>query len=274
MALPFTPLAGRAIAAASRSITTVATTAADSHSVNTSSIPSSTVASTTSSVNSVPFFPDPSTLHPPSSSTHSGQSSGQLAKNVIIYILLAFAVLLSLFLTFKRLRHLQRSDQPLRRFFSVPRFKSSPLSNHPHSETTPGRPHTRPRRRPPSHYVDHDHTDYPDTALYDDDVRYPITTSPHLSSDLRALPLAYYPYGNGRRAPVRRTRAANVDEQGRRLDSRWDPDQQSMDDKEMLPAYDKYGGPPGYVDMEMEMEMDESDRRRRAHGVGDRDQQR
>lgn len=47
---------------------------------------------------------------------------------------------------------------------------------------------------------------------------------------------------------TRRTRAAGVDDQGRRLDSGRDPDLCSVDDKDMLPAYDRHGGPPTYLD--------------------------
>ena len=53
---------------------------------------------------------------------------------------------------------------------------------------------------------------------------------------------------------TRRTRAAGVDEQGRRLDSGQDPDQHSLDDKDVLPAYDRYGGPPKYMDLEMALD--------------------
>ena len=87
-----------------------------------------------------------------------------------------------------------------------------------------------------------------------DDVRYPITASEHLSRDLRHIPLSYYPYGHYH-SGARRTRAAGVDEQGRRLDSGRDPDQCSVDNKDVLPAYERHGGPPKYLDLDMDDAM-------------------
>lgn len=71
---------------------------------------------------------------------------------------------------------------------------------------------------------------------------------------------------------TRRTRAAGVDEQGRRLDSGRDPDQHSLDDKDVLPAYDRYGGPPKYMDLEMALDGAMLiDRLRAAAEANDRD---
>ena len=103
-----------------------------------------------------------------------------------------------------------------------------------------------------------------------DDVRYPITASQHLSPDLRHIPLSYFPFGY--HMGTRRTRAAGVDEQGRRLDSGRDPDQHSLDDKDVLPAYDRYGGPPKYMDLEMALDGAMLiDRLRAAAEANDRD---
>ena len=60
-----------------------------------------------------------------------------------------------------------------------------------------------------------------------------------------------------------RIRAVDTDEHGRRLDSGWDPDhfdfegvvgRQNEEDIDVLPPYDRLGGPPKYADVEMEMQ--------------------
>ncbi|KAK2467703.1 hypothetical protein APHAL10511_000297 [Amanita phalloides] len=229
-----------------------------SSSMNTPSLPS-------------PFFPDPSTLRAP---PDPGQADRNLAKNVFEYVLVSFVIIVVVFLIFYRLRRLSQTNRPLSHFFRPSLFRRrSPTSTPPSAYSSsqnpvavPSRSYFRSRLRP--HYGD---TTYQSPSLYDD-VRYPITASRNLSPDLRDLPLSVLPYTYGYHVATRRTRAADVDEHGRRMDSGRDPDRLSLDDKEILPAYDRYGGPPKYMDLEMALDGGTMiDRLRREAEARDRD---
>ncbi|KIL60230.1 hypothetical protein M378DRAFT_199872 [Amanita muscaria Koide BX008] len=222
-------------------------------------------ATTTTTVNTSPFFPEPTLFHPPSDPE---QASRDLAKDVVVYIIASITGGIILFILLKRYLHLKRTKQPLSHFFPWPWRRSNTTSSPPtrdqsrpyprmQSRSTDSSPYTLPYASPPPDIHDPGYTD-----SFDDDPRYPITAvSLHslYCSLYPSFPSAPYHYMTNQHTT--RTRAVNTDEQGRRLDSRWDPDQlgsNSFDTgtgKEALPAYDRFGGPPNYADVEREMDI-------------------
>ncbi|KAF8637459.1 hypothetical protein AX17_002804 [Amanita inopinata Kibby_2008] len=212
----------------------------------------------TTTVNTAPFFPDPTSVRPPPSPSPS-DGRRDLAKSVLAYVFLGVALFIIVFFALRRLQYLKRTDRPLRQFF----FSSSPSTNpstnnnannsNNNNNSNNGRARSYPRQ-PLSHtYIPtsasfssppplSDSEIYPTTIYDTSDVRYPIYASLHL----RSLTSPYHHHHHHPHHNSRRTRAADVDEGGRRLDSGFDDD----GDKEMLPAYDRFGGPPKYVELE------------------------
>jgi len=250
------PVQHRAIfGAAAQSTTPPHSSTTSSHSsttTHTTSTSSSQTTPPTPTTGAFTFFPEPSTLHPPPDPEEADRN---LAKNIVGYVVLAFVLIVILFILLRRFYHLRRDNQPLSNFFRIRRSsppRSGPSSIYARSGSSlilPAQSYSRPRLRP--NYDVDENTSYENPSVFDD-VRYPITAAQHLSPDLRYIPLSYFPFGY--HAGTRRTRAADVDEQGRRLDSGRDPDQHSLDGKDVLPAYDRYGGPPKYVDLEMALD--------------------
>ncbi|KAM6499759.1 hypothetical protein JOM56_005267 [Amanita muscaria] len=201
-------------------------------------------------------------------------------------------IILVLSLAFKRYLHLKHTNRPFSQFFpwSRRRLHHAPNSSDPSlmppvqaqtqtSIQSPSNSRTRSRSRP-AEYTAYALPFTPPlssrhmTAFMDDDVRYPITAA-SLALPHHTFPAYTHPYPHSHSYPPHiatrmfqnrtnrtRTRAADTDAQGRRLDSGWDPDQFDFEvagggdheDKEMLPAYDCYGGPPKYIDVAMEMD--------------------
>jgi hypothetical protein len=172
--------------------------------------------------NTSPFFPEPSTLRPAGSSNESGG----LAKSVLEYLFLALALIIVTSIILRRLTRLKRMNQPISTFF--------------HSDNDyPNTSHIRtPRNFPRT-------TGLP--PLSRDGLPYPPYPDPHLTG----FPAVYL----GRN--TRRTNAQDIDASGRRVVA------QSVEldhggelgDKDALPAYDHYGGPPKYVELEMQARL-------------------
>ncbi|PFH50192.1 hypothetical protein AMATHDRAFT_61521 [Amanita thiersii Skay4041] len=217
----------------------------------------------TTSINTTPFFPDPTAVPPPSIDDDNNNERRDLTRAILEYLFLALALLIVACLFLRRYQRLRRTNQPLRRFFSPstsPRLRSSltPSSPRRHTYPRPRRPYPvspptefGPDGTPlPQHYPYSPGT-YPATIYDSSDVRYPFYASFHL----RSLPSAYYP------DQTRRTHGTGIDDGGRRLDGNGagagagagayvsDHDG-ALGDKDVLPAYDCFGGPPKYVELE------------------------
>ncbi|KAF5343486.1 hypothetical protein D9758_015641 [Tetrapyrgos nigripes] len=179
-----------------------------------------TSASATSTpTNPTPFFPDPSArIHP------DGGRSSELPKTVLEWVFVILFILLGLGFILYRANQLKLANRPLREFFHRRRRSSS--HSHPAIPISYANLHTR-------------------SGPYD---------STHFSNlTLANVPSSYQLSQLGRPAEARtrtRTRGVNTDSGGRRLDSRppnehgegWD------EEKDVLPAYDRHGGPPGYME--------------------------
>ncbi|KAF8153854.1 hypothetical protein B0H34DRAFT_799791 [Crassisporium funariophilum] len=168
--------------------------------------------------NTSPFFPDPSA--PPAS---DGKKGG-LAKSVLEYLFLGVALIVVASIILRRITKMKRRSQPITAFFTS-------NTDLPTSAQRYGGPRQFPRTTgiPPMRY---------------DGQNYPLYPDVHLTG----IPAAYMG------PSARRTRAADVDANGRRLGDRaveLDHDGE-LGDKDMLPAYDNFGGPPKYVDLEMQ----------------------
>jgi len=176
------------------------------------------------STSDVPFFPDPSTLVPP---TQTSDSSHQevLSKSILVWVFFVVALVLVGAIIIVRSWQLRRSNRSCNEFFNI--------SGHPSSDF--GRRHYLPRTTGlPSM------TQSPFPAPLSDPMIYPSLPPP----------TAYY--GN-----QRRIRAMDTDEGGRRAGI---PEERGdLDQKDVLPAYDNVGGPPKYA----ELEMDTARRRQR-----------
>ncbi|KAF8884502.1 hypothetical protein BD779DRAFT_1801684 [Infundibulicybe gibba] len=172
--------------------------------------PTTTMTTTTNT----PFFPDPSTLTPPSQSPSPQSPSNNLAKSVLEYLFLAVVIILAGCVVARRFHRLKQSGQPLSHFFTLSRSDNDHLNRTGHYHGLSYNPHHLP------HY------------------RYRTAGSP-----LAPLPLVY--------GASRRTRAADIDEGGRRLPGSGinEYDHDVLSDKDVLPAYDNIGGPPKYADL-------------------------
>ncbi|KAF8890792.1 hypothetical protein CPB84DRAFT_1389624 [Gymnopilus junonius] len=182
--------------------------------------PQATTSST--AANASPFFPDPSTFHAPQSSNQTGG----LAKSVLEYLFLSVALLIVGCTVFRRVVKLKRTHQPLRTFFQAENGRENPslLRSRSYPRTTGLPPVTNNDRRP--------YPPYPDPFL-----------------------TGFPPVHLGHSA--RRTTAGDIDDRGRRLADRTvelDHDQ-GLGDKDALPAYELYGGPPKYVELELQSRL-------------------
>lgn len=244
----------------------------------------------TPSINTSPFFPEPSTFNP---QPNPEPWSQDLVKTVLTFLIVILIVILVLSLAFKRYLHLKHTNRPFSQFFPWPRRRPPPNTFDPslmqaQTQTSiqpPSNSRTRSRSRP-AEYTAYALPFTPPlssrhmTAFMDDDVRYPITAA-SLALPHHTFPAYTHPYPHSHSYPPHiatqmlqnrnnrtRTRAADTDAQGRRLDSGWDPDQFDFEvagggdheDKETLPAYDCYGGPPKYIEVTMEVDEVEGDR--------------
>ncbi|KAK7435107.1 hypothetical protein VKT23_019799 [Stygiomarasmius scandens] len=245
-------------------------TSTSSNSNSIATTPTTTTSSTSSSAS--PFFPDPSTrVDPPNSSS---EDSG-LPKTVLEWIFLTLAILLVFALIIRRLNQLKIHSRPLNEFFSFRRHRISARrarsrrsSRHSRQSSSSSitSPYASPyitaeRARsqiPRTHFL----APYPRippasysspsaNAGYNIDLA-GVPSSAQLSQLARHGSLALSPRTRTR------TRAVNVDEGGRRLDSvpqAGDEDygygsSDGHGEKDDLPAYDKHGGPPGYVEVQ------------------------
>jgi len=174
-------------------------------------------------VNTSPFFPDPTTFH--TAKAQPSNQTGGLAKSVLEYLFLSVALLIVGCTVFRRLVKFKRTHKPLRTFF------------HPENATTS-----------PSHLRAHS---YPRTTglppIYNDGRPYP----PYPDHFLTGFPPVYLGHTG------RRTNAGDVDARGRRLADRTvelDHDGE-LGDKDALPAYEVYGGPPKYIELEFQSRL-------------------
>ncbi|KAL1740653.1 hypothetical protein HDZ31DRAFT_47073 [Schizophyllum fasciatum] len=135
-----------------------------------------------------------------------GDGDGVLSKTVLEWLFLAIAIFLLFSILARRLMIMKRANQPVSDFFRVQSQWMSP-------ESPP-----RPSRAIPCSQP-----------------------CPRDMAYIAPLPSAH---PHPRRA--RRTRGANTDGRGRRLDWGGDDYASSVDEKDVLPAYDKVGGPPEY----------------------------
>jgi len=160
-----------------------------------------------------PFFAGPSDLTPPPKPAEEAKKPS-LTKTVFAYIFLVAGVLLVICLLLRRLMLIRAQNRPFYHvLFSTRSRPTAPTMPRTSSRTTEG-------------YIDPGYPYYPS----------------HLPRPLRAYFLRN----------SRTTHAADVDAAGRR-----DAGQQLNDhdgpltDKDILPAYDTYGGPPTYADIAM-----------------------
>jgi len=176
----------------------------------------STSTSAASSSSDTPFFPNPSSLVPPTQTSVSSNKEVS-PKSVLEWLFFVVALVLIGTLVTCRSWQLRRRNRPFNQFFSI---------------TQPPPPPGRPRRISRT------------TGLppLNEPLRPISLTHSMLYPPVSPLPAAY-------RADRRRTRAADIDEGGRRAGN---PGDGNLDHKEMLPAYDNVGGPPKYVEMNID----------------------
>ncbi|KAF9528779.1 hypothetical protein CPB83DRAFT_906539 [Crepidotus variabilis] len=186
------------------------------------------------------------TAAPHSSEASSGVSSfsshpnaleekGTKVKSTLEYIFLILALLLFGVLVLRRLRDLRRRGLPLAAFFAFTR------SSHPSRGPGPDIPNQT-RSFPRT-------TGLPRIALMNG---YPIYPNNAL---IPGLPVAYTPHRRGRR-----THASDIGVGGRRsagINVDFDHDG-PLSDKDVLPAYETFGGPPKYDDAEIQETLSQS----------------
>ncbi|KAJ4483548.1 hypothetical protein J3R30DRAFT_1797901 [Lentinula aciculospora] len=171
------------------------------------------------------FAPTASTTSVSPTSTSSASPSEldpdsttqMLTKDVLEWLFLALVVLVMGSIIYRRLYALKRNRLPITAFFSAhnPRRNAGTIS----------RP-TRP---------------------------FPSAFGSSLSAyDLTNVPTAYNPFSSMYTSTLTghriQTQAADIDSGGRRVGSQSDYHNEFADQKDMLPAYDKSGSPPGYID--------------------------
>ncbi|KAF8656114.1 hypothetical protein AX16_002752 [Volvariella volvacea WC 439] len=234
-----------------------------------SSSSSSSITQTTSTVESTlttseaptsttdrPYFPDPNTLDPP---PVEEDSKDELAKIIVEYMFLGLGILLLIALCIRRIYRLRIDHRPLSDFFI---YRAS-------RPTAPDRatPYYRQHRtRPFSHSSNSSltHLRHPSDAH----LLHPTTSSsryPTEASFLRSatgliptypLSPAAFAAATAANDAVRRgrgTRGADIGAGGRRgVESGLGISDHDgiLDDKDALPAYDMFGGPPKYADLE------------------------
>ncbi|KAE9400648.1 hypothetical protein BT96DRAFT_938463 [Gymnopus androsaceus JB14] len=171
---------------------------------------------------SAPTLSTTSVLPSASSSSPGGESVTSFSKNVLEWLFLALVVLALATVIHRRLNSLRRNGIPPSSFFSA---RSHNLN---------------PRLRAPR------------TAG-----RFPSAYSNSLSAYVANVPVAYDPFArfpysgespNRSSSNQTATRAADIDAGGRRAAGGPSDYNGDMGDKDALPAYDKFGGPPGYID--------------------------
>ncbi|KAF8963243.1 hypothetical protein BDZ97DRAFT_1919917 [Flammula alnicola] len=151
----------------------------------------------------------------------NGDRSG-LAKSILEYLFLAIALIIVTSMILRRLTALKRTNQPYRSFFNM-------NGNYP--TTSPNRGLLSFPRATGLHPVN------PDARR-----PYPPYPNPHLAG----FPAAYLGHS------IRRTHAQDIDASGRGIGNSTDLDVDGeLGDKDALPAYDNYGGPPKYIELEL-----------------------
>ncbi|TFK33095.1 hypothetical protein BDQ12DRAFT_691607 [Crucibulum laeve] len=165
-------------------------------------------------INTTPFFPDPTDV-PTNDET---KARGNLAKTVLEYLFLSVAIILTVFIIFRRCIVLKREKKPVTQFFNVDRNEDRRINSSRNFPRTTGLP----------------------PVQHDGSGPYAFYPSPYLT----AVPTSYA--GNGRRV-----RAFDIGEGGRRVGGGGDYD--TLSDKDLLPAYDNIGGPPKYQELELQV---------------------
>ncbi|KAL0057655.1 hypothetical protein AAF712_015696 [Marasmius tenuissimus] len=214
-------------------------------SVVTTSTPSSTSSEATR-----PAFPT-DTVTPPTQQTSDRDRTNQTAKTILEWLFLGFALLLLAAIALRRLNKLRNDGIPLSQFFHrnnrYRRARSRGLLSSPvTTEISP-----RERRLPRT-------TGLPALSPTTASAPYHLAEIPvaRLSGDRHgndryAHQINHLLYGPARRA---RTRAADIDRGGRRgvgeqgVERDYGGDDEDDEDGG-LPAYDKHGGPPVYVEV-------------------------
>ncbi|KAF9258997.1 hypothetical protein L218DRAFT_963984 [Marasmius fiardii PR-910] len=208
-----------------------------------------TTSSPTPSLVNNPLFHDPTGSSVPTPTPLPDDVQMQTVKTVLEWLFLAFALLLLVVLAIRRANKLRNRGIPISQFFvrrSYRRRHSQGLLSNPnHPETTQIRRLPRTTGLP---------TLSPSTAS----APYHLAEIPvaHLgdrqgSSDRYLSHINQLLYGHGRRA---RTRGADIDEGGRRGIGERDVERDyfnndHVDGDGALPAYDKHGSPPVYVEV-------------------------
>ncbi|CAA7264027.1 unnamed protein product [Cyclocybe aegerita] len=164
--------------------------------------------------------PSPSPSQPTDEDSDSG---GGLAKAVLEYLFLGVALAIILAIIYRRLRNLKRANRPASSFFNFDTGNRSTTSRG--SRTFPRTTGIPAVNLGPSY-------PYPDPLL-------------------AGIPTAYTGYTS------RRTRAADIDASGRRgADRHAELDHDGeLGDKDVLPAYEHFGGPPKYNEVEMQARL-------------------
>lgn len=230
-----------------------------------STVPPSSSSSTTtssspsSSTSDKPFFVAGSDLPAPSQSQAPGQAQANFrnafAKEVLEWLFLAFALALLAAIVLKRLRTIGRRRRArgnacgmttkawIKEFFGFDRSRRDSVSSYSSDRErlprTTGLPHTRTLSTSPYHLAEIPIAHLSDSGTEMGYVRHLNAISPPriLSNHAR---------------PGRTTRAADIDSGGRRMGVLGGGDedyQYELGEETVLPAYDKYGGPPVYVDV-------------------------
>jgi len=142
----------------------------------------------------------------------NGDSKNNFAKSVLEYVFLAVALFLLICITWRRMLRVRRANQPFFGRGVTPAAAGEQISPF---------PRTRPQFAGPS-FGAHSFNPYV-----------------HLAH----LPASYHPSNN------RRTQGADIGPGGRRQGGISDYNGETGD-KDALPAYDKFGGPPQYVELD------------------------
>ncbi|KAG7086046.1 hypothetical protein E1B28_003567 [Marasmius oreades] len=215
-----------------------------------SSFSSIRASSTIQSKTNRPFFPDPTNTPTPQ---QNDDSQGHISKAILEWLFLAFVLLIFAGIAIRRANRLRNDGVPLSQFFRRRnrhrRRSESLLSNTNQQETT------QIRRLPRT-------TGLPTLSPSSASTPFHLAEIPvaHLSGDRQGSDDRYIHhinhllYGRGRRPA--RTRGVDIDERGRRGVGERDVERDYLGDEDLddgvgdgLPAYDKHGGPPVYVEV-------------------------